>query len=72
MPIELDICNWWKSVPRRVLLREEVELVTREGVWQHNICACVEGEERKVDAKPEKCILVGYLDEQKGYQCYNP
>ena len=23
-------------------------------------------------AKAEKCILVGYSDEQKGYKCYNP
>ena len=27
---------------------------------------------RKLDAKAEKCILAGYLDEQKGYKCYNP
>ena len=27
---------------------------------------------RKLDAKAEKCILVSYLDEQKGYKCYNP
>ena len=27
---------------------------------------------RKLDAKDEKCILVGYSDEQKGYKCYNP
>ena len=27
---------------------------------------------RKLDAKAEKCILVGYSDEQKGYNCYNP
>ena len=27
---------------------------------------------RKLDAKSEKCILVGYLDEQKDYKCYNP
>ena len=27
---------------------------------------------RKLDAKAEKCILVGYLDEQKGYKCNNP
>ena len=27
---------------------------------------------RKLDAKAEKCILVGYSDEQKGYKCYNP
>ena len=27
---------------------------------------------RKLDAKAVKCILVGYLDEQKGYKCYNP
>ena len=27
---------------------------------------------RKLDAKAKKCILVGYLDEQKGYKCYNP
>ena len=26
---------------------------------------------RKLDAKAEKCILVGYSDEQKGYKCYN-
>ena len=26
----------------------------------------------KLDAKAEKCILVGYSDEQKGYECYNP
>ena len=26
----------------------------------------------KLDAKAEKCILVGYSDEQKGYKCYNP
>ena len=25
-----------------------------------------------MDAKAEKCILVGYSDEQKGYKCYNP
>ena len=27
---------------------------------------------RKLDPKSEKCILVGYLQEQKGYKCYNP
>ena len=27
---------------------------------------------RKLDAKAEKCILDGYLDEQKGYKCFNP
>ena len=27
---------------------------------------------RKLDAKAEKCILVGYSDEKKGYKCYNP
>jgi hypothetical protein len=27
---------------------------------------------KKLDAKAEKCVLVGYSDEQKGYQCYNP
>ena len=27
---------------------------------------------RKLDAKAEKCILVDYSDEQKGYKCYNP
>ena len=27
---------------------------------------------RKLDAKAEKCILVGYSDEEKGYKCYNP
>ena len=26
----------------------------------------------KLDAKAEKCILVGYSDKQKGYKCYNP
>ena len=28
--------------------------------------------QRKLDAKSEKCILVGYSDEQKEYKCYNP
>ena len=28
--------------------------------------------QKKLDAKSEKCILVGYSDEQKGYKCYNP
>ena len=28
--------------------------------------------QRKLDAKAEKCILVGYVDEQKGYKYYNP
>jgi hypothetical protein len=27
---------------------------------------------KKLDAKAEKCILVGYSNEQKGYKCYNP
>ena len=27
---------------------------------------------RKLDAKAEKCMLVGYSDKQKGYKCYNP
>ena len=27
---------------------------------------------RKLDAKAEKCILLGYSVEQKGYKCYNP
>ena len=27
---------------------------------------------RKLDAKAEKCILVGYSEEQMGYKCYNP
>ena len=26
----------------------------------------------KSDAKAEKRILVGYIDEQKSYKCYNP
>ena len=26
---------------------------------------------RKLDQKYEKCILVGYSQEQKGYKCYN-
>ena len=26
---------------------------------------------QKLDPKSEKCILVGYLLEQKGYKCYN-
>jgi hypothetical protein len=26
---------------------------------------------KKLDAKAEKCILVGYSDDQKGYKCYN-
>ena len=27
---------------------------------------------RKLDAKAEKCFLVAYSDEQKGFKCYNP
>ena len=27
---------------------------------------------RKLDAEAEKCILVRYSNEQKGYKCYNP
>ena len=27
---------------------------------------------RKLDAKLEKCILVGHSDEQNVYKCYNP
>ena len=27
---------------------------------------------QKLDLKSEKCILVGYSLEQKGYKCYNP
>ena len=27
---------------------------------------------RKLDPKSEKCVLVGYSYEQKGYKCYNP
>ena len=27
---------------------------------------------RKLDTKAEKCIFVGYSDEQKGYKCYEP
>ena len=27
---------------------------------------------KKLDAKAEKCTLVGYSDEQKDYKCYNP
>ena len=27
---------------------------------------------RNLDAKAEKCILVGHLEEQNGYKCYNP
>ena len=27
---------------------------------------------RKLDPKSEKCILVDYSHEQKGYKCYNP
>ena len=27
---------------------------------------------RKLDDKAEKCIIVGYSDEKKGYKCYNP
>ena len=26
----------------------------------------------KLDPKAEKCIFVGYSEEQKGYRCYNP
>ena len=28
--------------------------------------------QRKLDPKSEKCVLVGYSNEQKGYKCYNP
>ena len=28
--------------------------------------------QRKLDVKAEKCILVGYLDKQNGYMCFNP
>ena len=28
--------------------------------------------QRKLDAKVEKCIVVGYSDEKKGYKCYDP
>ena len=27
---------------------------------------------QKLDPKSEKCILIGYSLEQKGYKCYNP
>ena len=27
---------------------------------------------KKLDAKSKKCILVGYLNEKKGYKFYNP
>ena len=27
---------------------------------------------QKLDLKSEKCILIGYSLEQKGYKCYNP
>ena len=27
---------------------------------------------RKLDAKAEKCVLVRYSNEKKGYKCYNP
>ena len=27
---------------------------------------------QKLDPKSEKCILVGYALEQKGYKCFNP
>ena len=27
---------------------------------------------KRLDAKAEKCILVGYSNEQKRYNCYNP
>ena len=30
------------------------------------------GKRRKLDVKVEKCVLVGYSDEQKGYKYYNP
>ena len=36
-------------------------------------CVHVPKEKRRnLDAKAEKCILVGYSDEQKGHKCYNP
>ena len=28
--------------------------------------------QQKLDPKSEKCILIGYSLEQKGYKCYNP
>ena len=28
--------------------------------------------QKKLEAKSEKCILVGYSHEEKGYKCYNP
>ena len=28
--------------------------------------------QRKLDPKSEKCILVGYSDEQKEYKCFSP
>ena len=31
-----------------------------------------EEKQRKLDAKSENCILVGYAQEQKGCKCYNP
>ena len=54
------------------MFRNKAELATLESVQEHCICALPKEKRRKMDAKAEKCILVGYSDEQKGYKCYNP
>ena len=71
-PPESDICKWRSVSPHELYFEKKLNLAHLR-VFDNIAYVHVPKEERrKLDPKAEKCILVGYSDEQKGYKCYNP
>ena len=58
-----------KDAHWRAAMEEEMHALAENETW--DLVDVPKEKWRKLDAKAEKCILVGYSDEQKGYKCYN-
>ena len=56
----------------RKILRKEAGFIAHPDIQRDRIHAHTQREVQKLDPKSEKCILIGYSLEQKGYKCYNP
>ena len=61
-----------KPIHARAVFRNKAELPTLEGIREHSICACTEGETEEAGREGREMYLGQLLDEQKGYNCYNP
>ena len=61
-----------QRVSARAIFRNKAKLATLRVFSSIAYVHVPKEKRRKLDAKAEKFILVGYSDEQKGYKCYNP